>query len=158
MLAAAVDPGKTCGYVLASVDFPVEMPRNLDAVAGQLDISSLLEELGSAEGLGLVVAERFSPIPGRAKSLAGQRLYASEALGALRQWCLDRGIPLIEQQPACIKTVKRSLLEAFGLWSVTSDLPHARDAARHLVAFILKNRGGLCDGLFERRPARENHG
>lgn len=145
----AVDPGETCGYAAAVVDLDsLQLPIPC-AIVGESSVREFLrlarELVREFPSEAVVVAESFRLIPGRARKLSGQRVHASEALGAIREWCAQRNVPLVEQPPVVTKTVKRSLLEMFGLWERTKERTHARDAARHLVAYILKEGGcGKC--------------
>lgn len=133
----ALDPGKTCGYVLAAVDqFGTVLPLEV----GEDDVQGVIEKLNSFTRQRdlVVVAESFRIIPGRARSLSGSKIHAAEALGAVRQWCVKKGIFFVEQPPEATRTVGKRLLDAAGLWELTKGLPHARDAARHLLAYCAR--------------------
>ncbi len=97
----------------------------------------MLDSFKDSESL-TIVCETFRLIPGRARCLSGKRIPAVEVLGVIRQWCLLNEVWLVEQLPIVISTVKRPLLELADLWKPTISQPHARDAARHLVAYCLR--------------------
>lgn len=131
----AIDPGNTCGFVVFS-GLTHDTP-----IVGECNSAEIVERCNAVLAVNrdlVVVVEAFRIIPGRAKSLSGSRVFSAEALGAVREWCRNNGITLVEQPPAVTKTVGRTLLEMFGLWEPTKGLPHARDAARHLVAYLLR--------------------
>lgn len=129
----AVDPGETTGWCA------VWLP-SFEAAAGQVkDVNALLRAL-EAHKPEVVVIEDFRPYPEQAKALSRQRLYASEVIGAVAAWCGRNWVEL-ERQPAGMrKVVTRELLERLGLWDLTRGMPHARDAAKHLVVWLLRER------------------
>lgn len=133
MRVVAVDPGKTTGT--AWCDF-VTQERG---VAQHTDITALVSWLTEIRP-DVVVMETFRPRRDKALALCGQDIYASEIIGVVKMRCLEQNIPLAMQIPATKDTVRQALLTMCGLWNVTKGLPHARDAAKHLVVYALKNK------------------
>jgi len=127
----AVDPGETTGWCA------VRLP-DFEVAAGQVrDVDALIRVL-EAHKPEVVVVEDFRLRPERAKSLSQQQLHASEVIGTVAAWCGRNWVEL-ERQPASMRTVvTRELLGRLGLWSLTRNMPHARDAAKHLVVWLLR--------------------
>jgi hypothetical protein len=129
----AVDPGETTGWCA------VRLP-DFEATAGQVKDVDALTRVLEAHRPRVVVIEDFRLQPERAKSFSRRQLPTSEVIGAVAAWCGRNWVELV-RQPASMKTiVTRELLERLGLWSLTGRMPHARDAARHLVVWLLREK------------------
>lgn len=127
----AVDVGGTSGWCA------VRLP-NFEATVGQVkDVDTLLCVLETHKPE-VVIVEDFRLYPEQAKSLSRQRLYIGETIGMIALWCERNQVELIRQSASMGKVITRELLERLGLWSLTRNMPHARDAARHLVVWLLR--------------------
>lgn len=126
----AIDPGKTTG--VAKYDL---LTRTKDAE--QFTDTALLLKALQAYQPDVVVMETFRPRPDKALAICGQDVYASEVIGAVKAFCESSAITVVMQQPAVKNTVRQKLLEYCGLWRITKSLPHARDAIKHLVAYVI---------------------
>lgn len=134
MLIAGIDPGKTTGIVCTKALF------SRDQVIYCCQTSSTQETVDELEYLkpGVVVLEQFRLLRNKAQQLSGQDMYASEVIGVVREYCLSNTIELVMQPPQAKNTVSSKFLEAMELWEATKGMPHARDAARHLVYYLLR--------------------
>lgn len=134
----AIDPGRTTGvayYFRASTSDPFGAKQFVC-------VNALVDWLISVQPT-TIIMETFRLLREKALSLCGQDIYASEVIGAVKVFCVSHNIPLIMQYPPTRNTVKRSLLELMGLWQVTVGMHHARDAAKHLVVYLLKHYAHL---------------
>ncbi len=60
--------------------------------------------------------------------------HAVEVYGFLRiGWCSTR----VDQTPAARKIATKCLLQKSGAWAATVGKPHARDAAQHVLAYLI---------------------
>jgi hypothetical protein len=133
MKVLGVDPGGTTGWLLA------EPPHRLLAHGQEhfevaADAVRLLDGLDRHEDW--LVVEEYRVRPAVAHQV--QDLFPHELVSVLvAAWPKER---LSLQQPSMKHAVGDRMLRRLGLWV---PLPHARDAARHVAWFLLRN--GLCD-------------
>lgn len=132
MRVVGIDPGMTTGCVA------VEKPWRVVDVAQVCSDTDLINWLNNMRP-DKVVAESFRLYPWLAKSLSYSNMPAAEALGVIKLWCSKRGTPLTLYPASSLKTVSDTLLRACGLWAPTKGAQHARDAARHVLLWAIKN-------------------
>ena len=129
---AAIDPGKTSGYIFAE-DFLTGVRCGETA-----DVPQLLQLL-TAYKPDVVVIEVYRLYPWRAREQFWGELPAAQATGALKVWCGERYVTCIEQAAVDRAIISDGALRAAGLWRMTRGKPHARDAARHLLVFYMRS-------------------
>lgn len=135
MVLVAVDPGKTTGMVCASNLFSSSQVIQCFQVYSTQETVRRLDSYKPD----VVILEQFRLLRNTAQQLSGQDMYASEVIGVVKDYCLSNSVELVMQQPQAKNTVSSKFLKALGLWEVTKGLPHARDAARHLVYYLLRS-------------------
>lgn len=136
MKIISVDPGKTTGVAM----YQVENFESRFAVYQFTNIPDVIELL-KKELPDVVLVESFKLHKNKATQLSGQENYSAEVIGAIKVFCAGELIPIRQQAPAVKDTVMQSLLERIGFWLPTKGMPHARDAARHLAAYLFKSSG-----------------
>lgn len=130
---AAVDPGKTTGYFSTALD--VSKASQLDNLLGLRDVL----DLDQPE---IVIVEVFRLYPWQAKNLSWNEMPAAQAIGVVKLWCAECNAEYIEQPASVRKGISKEWLQKVGFWGPTRGLPHARDAARHLLYYCISNHIG----------------
>lgn len=130
MLILAIDPGETTGYVVAEAD-------GLDydiKISGQFPNWRSLEELITYWLPDVIIYEAFYLSPQIAKYKTRSTMPTVEVIGVLKYlaWKHTIGRLLVAQPPSSIELVSlpRHLAGVSG--------PHARDALKHLIAYLRK--------------------
>jgi len=131
MLILALDPGETTGYVVAEID-------GLDydiKISGQFPNWQMLEALITYWLPDRIIYEAFYLSPQIAKYKTRSTLPTVEVIGVLKFLAWQYSTPLVAQPPSAKELVSlpRYIAGVSG--------PHARDALRHLIAY-LRLRGG----------------
>ena len=124
----AIDPGETTGYVVAEID-------GLDydiKISGQFPNWEQFEMLITYWLPDRIVYEAFYLSPSIAKYKTRSTMPTVEVIGVLKFLAWQHSIPLIVQSPS-IKYVAATDLPRY-VTGVTG--PHARDALRHLIAYL----------------------
>jgi hypothetical protein len=140
----ALDPGKTTGAVYAQMPY-----TNCTASCTQVQGIEPVVHLLDSYKPDLVIAEQFRLQHSKALQLSGQVMFASEVLGAVKNYCHQHSIKLLLQMPFTKNTVSDKFLKIMGLWERTTGLPHARDAARHLVYYLLQEQLDVMTALWK---------
>ena len=126
----AIDPGGTTGIAYLAHDGQFGTGQLANGFDGFADW--MTEQYW--EAFDAIVIENFIPRPG-AKS---QQLDALHIIGAVKFMCRKHGVPLIIQSPANAKSFSTNdKLTAAGWYTVGED--HGRDAARHLLVFLIQH-------------------
>lgn len=121
MVILGIDPGGTTGWALVR--------DLLEVVDGgeTRDRDEVLLQIPRADE---IVVESFRLRPSKGRALGGERLVASEIIGAVEEALEREGRkPPVLQDPSVKRLLPDPALRALGLW-----LPgrgHARDAIRH---------------------------
>lgn len=126
----ALDPGVTTGYILASE------PLTYIECGEVVNFNDLLPVLNKADK---VIIESFTLYPWKAQQQAFSNMPSAEIIGRIKEWCSINGVEVVEQQPSKRIVATDKLLKATGVWQFTQGKKHARDAARHLLAYYLNN-------------------
>ena len=126
MLILAIDPGETTGYVIAETD-------GLDydiKISGQFPNWQSLEALIVYWLPDHIIYEAFHLSPQIAKFKTRSIMPTVEVIGVLKFLAWQYTTPLISQPPGFkeLITLPRHVAGVTG--------PHARDALRHLVAYL----------------------
>ena len=142
----AIDPGKTTGWaryplypdarVLPLVGEWCSAPD----LTGQLcTIAAELLKFPAPYYLRVVVVEDFRLHPWKAAALSWSDMPAPQVIGYVKVLCATQNVsPLVMQQPSAKAAVPNALLKRLGWYACTRGKPHARDALRHLVYYIMK--------------------
>jgi hypothetical protein len=130
------DPGGTTGWCLATWDRETKMIYNqhfgqLDRPNHHTDLGRLLEETFVKHRDLTVVTENYRPEFGRA-----QNEIALEYIGLMTYLCQKHLVPFIRQERGLKDWWTSDKLRRVGFWVVGQQ--HARDAARHWLAFAQK--------------------
>lgn len=130
---AAVDPGKTTGYFfLAPGILKASQLNNLSDLRGALDF----------DRPEVVVVEAFRLYPWQAKNLSWNEMPAAQVIGVVKLWCTEHNAEYVEQPASARKGIPKEWLRKAGFWAPTKGLPHARDAARHLLYYCAAKHVG----------------
>lgn len=134
----AIDPGETVGFAIADNE-------KSPLLVGQVNMYEIYDILETYKPKHVIV-ESFRPYPHTAKSLIWNSLPAPKVIGVIELWCLRNNVPLTEQSASSRKLVSNELLRKYGFWKLTKNMPHARDAARHLVLYLIRivKEGAEC--------------
>lgn len=130
----AIDPGKTVGYAVAD-------NKGNPLQVGQVEsyqICDVLDVLKPSQ----VVIESFRLYPHKARAQTWSSLQAPKVIGAIEHWCLQNKIPVSFQNATDRNLVSDDMLRKYNFWSLTKGMRHARDAARHLVLWLIKTSTG----------------
>lgn len=133
-VVVGIDPGETNGYVVAKLS-----PHWEVLMVGQTDAQGLMWILRRRHPE-VVVIEDFRLYAWKARSVAFSKNTAAEVIGAVDAWCQVNGAKLVRQPASIRKTVVKEVLVALNLWKGMVNLPHARDASRHLVAWVIRSQ------------------
>lgn len=135
MRLCSIDPGGITGIVKADVlDGKIEY-----TFVGQHKDVWFITQLLDPD-IDLVIMEDFVLRKDKALQLAGKHMPASEVIGAIKVACSTHGIPCTLQPAGAKETVSKNILLRTDMWNATKGLPHARDAAKHLLHYCLKNK------------------
>lgn len=132
MIVIALDPGGTTGGVVVQRPWTVISAAQIPTTA---DLTSWLDAMVPD----IVVAESFKLYPWKAKSLSYSEMPSAEVLGVIKLWCQNNNVELVLQPAAAMKTISNNMLKECGLWDSTRGMPHARDAARHVLLWAMKH-------------------
>ena len=147
-LIMALDPGLITGCVVAFEDATPVQVSELQSFEGFL-------RCVKTYSIGTIVYEDFRIQPGKGDTLTGADLHSSEFIGALKYWqAQNPQVELVRQQPAQRKLVADATLKATEWWRATKGKHHARDAARHLLLFLITKRG-FAPAAFRRTKEAE---
>jgi hypothetical protein len=128
----SVDPGLITGYV---------MWRNEERDEGELDAQDFLvkaSELIEKGEVDVVVCERF--VISSQTGKFSQAPWSLEQIGVLRYLCNKKGIPFVLQNVSDAKRfADDKRLNHIG-WKKPKGAGHARDAQRHLLLYLTKNK------------------
>jgi len=133
-MTLAIDPGGTTGMAWRTFDGKVghaQMPAK-DARALAFQTLMLQPDFPPTT----IVMESFILHASVLKKSRQGVHDAIETIGAWRTYCEFTGTPFIEQSPAQGKRISNDTLREVGLYVVR--LEHARDAARHLALYEMK--------------------
>ena len=124
----AVDPGKVTGYAWFTEDGEFQG-------AHQLPQDAFFDEIGW-QWIRMIVCEDYVITPGTLAKTRGERNWAIEGIGALRQIARKRNIGFQLQKPASVLP----LITDKVLWHLGIDISkeHAKDAARHGVYWLAR--------------------
>jgi len=132
----SIDPGQQSGIVVLDIADQTVVLVHAGECASAWDVLSLIHQ----HGPDVVVVEDFVLRKDKAVQLSGQRMFAAEVIGAVKEYCRSRCTEVIRQPVVGKATIGRSLLEQTGLWQVTVGKPHARDAAKHALTYLLTRK------------------
>lgn len=147
-LLLAIDPGLASGYVVLEYSISddsvtIVASEELDQYDTCSRAESLLYE--NRDGTIDVVMESFIITPETAKKT--RTSYSLEIIGAVRYLAQKWGAPFDLQTPANAKSFSTNdRLRALDLW-VPGGEGHAKDAMRHAVLYLVKNKGWRPKGL-----------
>lgn len=151
MLYVGIDPGGTTGWVVAeSVGNPVS--------CGQTKSVTELIDLLNTVKPAVVVIEDFRVYGHKAKSLTNNDLPAPRVIGAVEAWCDANSVTLVKQPAAHRKVVSSNLLDLLGFLKMTRGMPHARDAAKHLVRYLWNQDNSVVAKKLAKKIAEKNAG
>lgn len=145
-LVVGIDPGKTTGIAVFNDKGRFVMARelkNMDASDAMVRLYDTLQHLAITTNTLVLICESFELYPGKATRLGWNRMIAPEIIGGVRALAplLPGNVELVFQRPA-IKQLpvldNNILLPSLG-FDVVERVPHAADAARHVVYWLLKN-------------------
>lgn len=138
MRIAGVDPGGTTGMVLIEL-FPRDEPRDFICYEAKQvsDISGLLRTLGEWNP-DIIVIEQFNLYPWKAKSLSWSDMTPSQVIGAVKAWCVDKNVQLVEQ-PAAMRKQGRLYSQQLERSPLFKARPHAKDALRHAIWYVVNH-------------------
>lgn len=145
----AIDPGKATGLVVLKYN---DMENIVDSYESfeydQIEVCSFLDSLDEMKDEHIeIVFEKFFITPETGKK--NDVHYSLEIIGVIRYFSWKYGIPIFSQSPSDAKNfVSNDRLRAVDLWHV-GGAGHAKDALRHMVLHLVKNRGWRPDGLIE---------
>lgn len=133
----AYDPGKTTGWA----QFTDEPFTFKSGEVSFQEIGEQLDRLGGADlpiGKTAVVVENFTVT--RATSMNHQAPWSLEVIGLLRYFALRNDLPFILQRPSNVKgLITDEVLRKAGVWD--KGHPHARDALRHGLYYLMTELG-----------------
>ena len=133
MLILANDPGETTGYVVAETD-------GLDydiKISGQFPNWRQLEKLITYWLPDLIIYEAFYLSPQIARFKTRSTLPTVEVIGVLKYLAWQHITPLMKPLVAQSPSSKELVSLPRHVAGVTG--PHARDALRHLIAYLRRN-------------------
>lgn len=142
MLIVGLDPGGTTGCVA------IRSPWQIVGIAQISEDAELIAWLNNMSP-DTVIAESFKLYPWKAKSLSYSGMPAAEILGIIKLWCKENSVELVLQPAAMLKTIPDTMLRECGLWLPTRGADHARDAARHVLLWALKNWPSEINAVLE---------
>lgn len=138
MLIYSLDPGITSGYAIADVEWAYnEITQGPDFLinsvieSGEFKYSDTIKHLYKARPCDVIVIEDFVV----RKSLIGDRLLTVRVIGAFEIFFASK---VVFQQPAEKVRAPDAILKSNSLWSNSK---HTRDALRHLLIYLYKQRG-----------------
>ena len=128
----AIDPGQTVGYAVAdSKGNPLQV--------GQVDAYQICDVLDILKPKQIVV-EAFRLYPHKEKAQTWSTLVAPRVIGAIEYWCSKNNVAIAYQGAGERNLVSDDMLRKYGFWQLTKGMHHARDAAKHLVLWIIKSK------------------
>lgn len=131
MIIGAIDPGYGTGYALYNTDRSLFEAWETDNGAINLDDFMFCD---------VVVCESYTITEITSKYT--QQHDALNHIGFVNQFCLEREIGVVMQQPSAKKFGKQNkwnMLRRLDWYTKTKD-DHQADAAAHLLAYLLKHR------------------
>lgn len=145
MRIVALDPGKTTG--ICSLVVQEDCFDSLDATHYPIEksVAVFLDHYKPD----VVIYEAFRLYPWKSQQLSFQEMPAVEVIGVIKTWCNAHGIVPIEQPASSRMMMSKEWLQKSGLWKVTIGLPHARDAARHLLYYCSLEYPDIVKGFLE---------
>lgn len=132
IMTLAIDPGGTTGVAWRSFAGDVGHAQFPAHLAQELALALLREEFPPT----VIVMESFVLHQSVLKKSRQGVHDAIETIGVFRAVASALGIPFVEQSPAQGKRISNDLLKEHGVYVV--GLEHARDAARHLALYEMK--------------------
>jgi len=143
MKILAFDPGGTTGVCFSNTqnlkfDYSKKYFNSIvqwtDNVIDFLPLKECIEETTPD----LVVVESFKLYPWKAKAKIWDDFEEVQKIGAIKLTCLANNIELVLQGANQKKFFKDKKLKEFNLYK--NKTPHERDAIRHNLIYIMKNR------------------
>lgn len=140
------DPGETTGWTHLSIH-DGEVGHFTYGQADHISVGNLLFENSALkiacpkQEIEIVfVCESYQQRPGK------NTTWSLETIGLIRYFAEKNGIPLFMQQPSEAKSlVTNDAIKRAGLWVVGQE--HARDAVRHALYYLIKERRLLTECL-----------
>jgi hypothetical protein len=153
-VTAWFDPGKTTGVASwdsrTSVFSSFQIANDLKALGYHIEMLLLVNDHDPDFRLA-VGWERFVVTPGNARH--GTPYWSLESIGILKYLCLKHDITILPPQVSSMMTaIPDNRLKSVGWYKPNS--PHANDAARHLLRYMLK-AGTLPIELWDRAFTEE---
>lgn len=140
------DPGETTGWCHLSIHedevglFNYGQADHI-SIGNMLFENAALKQVTSKPEIEIVfVCESYQQRPGK------NTTWSLETIGLIRYFAEKYGIPLHMQQPSEAKSlISNDTLKRAGLWVVGQE--HARDAVRHALYYLIKERRLLTECL-----------
>lgn len=135
-----IDPGGTTGVAVFDItegEFKTLLQIPYDDIMryGLMSVNDFIMS-GSVER---VIMERFSLYPKQAKALSWNTLPAVKVIGVVENLCSMLHIPLVTQPASVRKAIPGKAIRETKLNKLGRGLPHARDAGRHVLWFLLRD-------------------
>lgn len=151
-LLIAIDPGKASGFAVFDYtnldDIKVLQSAELNQMDTVFEVDTLLtdaDEFGNS-GSYEIVMEKFTITAQTGKNTNAEN-WSPEIIGAVRYLAWLHKVPFSEQTPAEAKNfVPNDRMKNIGIWHIGGE-GHARDALRHGVLYLVKNKGWRPSGL-----------
>jgi len=137
-IVMAIDPGLTTGYIISDGPFAT----NVFSV-GEVQDFPALRVLLETYTPHIVVCESYRVYPWKAREQSFSNVPSAEIIGAIKDWCLSYDVQYIEQGAGKAKILNNRTIKALGLWDITKNYRHARDAARHLIVYYMEDNEQL---------------
>lgn len=138
-----IDPGKTTGWVEASIDHaypgkPVLLRKCEDS---DVDPTTIMEKFGNWQTRTrgdnrLVICEAFHSIPTEFYADAN---WSCQLIGCVRLLCALYRVPMIMQNPKARTQISNDTLQSSGYWR-KGGKDDKREATKHLLAFLVAKR------------------
>lgn len=146
----SIDPGKASGFAVLDYtdldNIKIIYSDELEQYETSETVENLLTEEVDAEYE--IVMEKFTITSQTGKNSNGEN-WSPEIIGSVRYLAQREGVPFAIQTPAEAKNfVPNDRLKAIGIWHKGGE-GHARDALRHGVLYLVKNKGWRPEGLLD---------
>lgn len=143
----AIDPGKKSGFVVANYDTDANKVESYETYElDQMEVCEWLEGINGQEDVEIVFEKFFITTETGKKNDVH---YSLEIIGVIRYFAWKYQIPLYSQSPSDAKNFcDNKRLKNVDLWHVGGE-GHAKDALRHLVLHLVKNRNWRPEGLLK---------
>lgn len=151
-LLITIDPGKASGFAVLDYtdlsDIKILQSAELTQMDTIFEVDTLLSDADELDNVASyeIVMEKFTITAQTGKNTNAEN-WSPEIIGAVKYLAWKYGVKFSEQTPAEAKNfVPNERMKAVGIWHVGGE-GHARDALRHGVLYLVKNKGWRPSGL-----------